>query len=167
MENFLQAWGALSSLKLSSRNYSKPGKMAPLLKDASVEFPQDVRKCNLQSSHNTNNQYLEHNLPHQNLGETNSSYSETASCRGNSFRSGSACAENAGREGGQNETKPSMLYNSHIQVVGQSSGTCNVHTGQVKELVGAFPNGTDDDDILEVIHAIFVKQQISICSSVN
>lgn len=146
-----KAWGALSSLKLSSRNYSKPGKMAPLLKDASVEFPRDVRKCNLQSSHNTNNQYLEHNLPHQNLGETNSSYSETASCRGNSFRSGSACAENAGREGGQNETKPSMLYNSHIQVVGQSSGTCNVHTGQVKELVGAFPNGTDDDDILEDI----------------
>ncbi|RVW76305.1 ATP-dependent DNA helicase Q-like 4A [Vitis vinifera] len=103
-----KAWGALSSLKLSSRNYSKPGKMAPLLKDASVEFPRDVRKC-------------------------------------------SACAENAGREGGQNETKPSMLYNSHIQVVGQSSGTCNVHTGQVKELVGAFPNGTDDDDILEDI----------------
>ena len=55
-----------------------------------------------------------------------------------------------------------MLCNSHIQVVGQSSGTRNVHTGHVKELVGAFPNGTNDDDILEVIHAIFVKQQISI-----
>ena len=55
-----------------------------------------------------------------------------------------------------------MLCNSHIQVVGQSSGTRNVHTGHVKELVGAFPNGTNDDDILDVIHAIFVKQQISI-----
>lgn len=153
----MQAWDALSSLKFSSRNYSKPGKMALVLEKASVEFSQDVRKYNLQSSYSINS-----NLPHQNLGETNSRYNEIASCRGNSSESGSgsASAANAGQGRGQSETKPSMLYNSHVQVTFQSSGMCDVRTGQVREMTNAFPNRTDDDDILEVIHAIFVKQYI-------
>ena len=156
----MQAWNALSSLKLSSRNYSKPGKMAPLLKEASVEFPQDVRKCNLQSSYNLNSQHVDHNLPHQNLSKTNSSCSEISSCRGNPFQSGSACAANAGQGHGLSETKSSKLYNSHIQVTFQSSGMRNVHTDRVKEFVDAFSHGTDDDDILEVIHVIFVKRYL-------
>lgn len=100
-----------------------------------------------------NSQYLDHNLLHQISGETNPSYSGIASCNGNSFQSGNACAANAGQGGGQSEAKWSMLYNSHKQEMGQSFGTLG-HTGKVKQ---SFPSGIEDDDILEVITIIFVK----------
>ncbi|XP_024961474.1 ATP-dependent DNA helicase Q-like 4A [Cynara cardunculus var. scolymus] len=53
-----KAWQALSNLKLSSRNYIKPGKSRPLANDGGTASFQDVRRATQQCSSNVNNTIL-------------------------------------------------------------------------------------------------------------
>ncbi|KAL7585237.1 hypothetical protein Lser_V15G46163 [Lactuca serriola] len=84
-----KAWQALSNLKLSSRNYIKPGKSRPLANNGgstSASF-QDVRKPTQQFSSNVNNKNLGQNQAHQ----SNETYVAEASGRlGTMFSGGYA-----------------------------------------------------------------------------
>lgn len=53
-----KAWQALSNLKLSSRNYIKPGKSRPLANDGGTASFQDGRRATQQCSSNVNNKTL-------------------------------------------------------------------------------------------------------------
>ncbi|XP_071729839.1 ATP-dependent DNA helicase Q-like 4A [Rutidosis leptorrhynchoides] len=53
-----KAWQAFSNLKLSSRNYIKPGKTRPLTNNGGTVFIQDVRRPTQQCSSDVNNKTL-------------------------------------------------------------------------------------------------------------
>uniref|UniRef100_A0A5B7ATW1 DNA 3'-5' helicase n=1 Tax=Davidia involucrata TaxID=16924 RepID=A0A5B7ATW1_DAVIN len=164
-----KAWQALSSLQLSCRNYIKPGKTAPLVKDVSANLSQVVRRTSQQCTSVMNNKFSGHMQTHQNFGETNVKLGESTTCMDASFPSGctnvaatgkvvngqsvgpTSMLNNSRKVVSQSVGHTSMLGNSHAQVI---NGLSNNHTSHASQLNGpkdTFPDGIDDDDILENI----------------
>lgn len=147
MENFCQAWHVLSNLRISSRNYVRPGKTVQL-KDVSGENSLDTGEATLQSS-STIHRSMGSAQTHQYFNSTNASANGTASSTINYFpATGNNAAEPRKIVGMESGIRPSVM-NSHSQIPGGSVSNHSVHTSHVKEAVVA--TDIDDDDILEVI----------------
>ncbi|KAA8545503.1 hypothetical protein F0562_020287 [Nyssa sinensis] len=150
-----KAWQALSSLQLSCRNYVKPGITAPLVKDVSANLSQDVRRTSQQCTSVMNNKFSGHMRTHQNFSETNAKAAklgESTMCMGTSFPSGCPVVAAAGMVvNGQSEGHTSVLDNSHAQVINGLSSNHTAHASQLNGSEDTFPDGIDDDDILENI----------------
>ncbi|XP_059648178.1 ATP-dependent DNA helicase Q-like 4A [Cornus florida] len=142
-----KAWQVLSSLRLSGRNYIKPGKTAPLVKDVSSNSFQDVRRTTQQCASGVNNNISGHIRTHQNFTKTNARIGESMNFVGTSFPLGSSHVATAGSE--KNEGCTLMLNNSRIQFKSALSSNHTVHSSQMKGSEDTTPGGIDDDDILE------------------
>ncbi|MFS7979105.1 putative DNA helicase [Helianthus anomalus] len=70
-----KAWQALSSLKLSSRSYTSPGKSRPVAKDGDTASFQDFEPATQQCSSDANKSHAESTLADQNLDDTDIKYS--------------------------------------------------------------------------------------------
>lgn len=147
---FWQAWQALSNLRLSSRNSIKPGKSVPLVKDVNSTSFQDVRRANQQCSSELNNKHSGQISTHQTFHGSNTNYGES-NCMFTSLPSGTIDAAEAGKSR-QTEGYSSMFNNSRAREINGSSSSDNTLARQMNGLNGTFPEGMDDDDILEVIH---------------
>lgn len=147
---FWQAWQALSNLRLSSRNYIKPGKSVPLVKDATSTSFQDVRRASQQCSSELNNKHSGQIRTHQTFNGSNTNSGES-NCMSTSLPLGTTDVAEPGKSR-QNEGYSSMFNNSHARTINGSSSSDNTHARQMNELNGTFPEAMDDDDILGVIH---------------
>lgn len=155
----LQACQAISSIKLSSSKYIKPGRSTPLVKDVgTIPFEDTKRKCP-QNLTGTNYNFLGHmprhissiasNMaPGKPQGMTNSSPSETFS---------SAEAEKAFCR--QSIGQVPIPNHSHLHVIDGISNKQTTHASTVNGFQKPFSDdiGDDDDDILKVILVSFKK----------
>lgn len=154
MGEFWQAWYALSNLKVSSRNYARPGKTVEV-KNASAEFDHDVGRTAVVSSWCINKSSVPMQT-HQYIDESNAKLSEAATCLRSGFWSSNDNVADAGISlSGKSQFTESLVIKSHSQMSGGSFSNNIVHTSQPKECLNKLVNemdGDDDDDgILEVI----------------
>lgn len=143
METLWQAWQSLSNLQISGRNYLKPGRSLPLVKDNNSEFSQDVKKSTSQSANDVARNVSERRQTHQQFGETHGSISV----------------------GRQSEWKSSMDFTSQAQRVNKSFSAHTLHTTQVKFSMDACGNNIDDDDDDDILEVIHVNQAIRFLAS--
>ncbi|KAK6915964.1 DEAD/DEAH box helicase domain [Dillenia turbinata] len=144
--NIEKAWQSLSRLQVSSRNYVRPGKSAPTVKDA--DMSQDAIKCKLRCSSNVNKSA-------ESL-ESKTSYTEATvksvglmRFTGNSFPSMNSEVTGAGEGvGRQSKWQASMQCNAQIN---KTSGNHADFVAPVNASSEAFVHAVDDDDILESI----------------
>ncbi|XP_015878953.3 ATP-dependent DNA helicase Q-like 4A isoform X1 [Ziziphus jujuba] len=142
-----KAWHVLSNLRISCRNYVRPGKSGQV-KGVSDENSNDIGKATLPSSSNIHRS-IESMQKQQYFNETNVRVSETGNCTGNYFRPTSVSSSEPGKDFGVQSQIRASVMNSHCQVSGGSFGNCGFHSSHVKEKVLA--SNMDDDDILENI----------------
>lgn len=149
--SFWQAWQVLSSGQLSCRNYVKPGKTVPVLKDVSIQSSQNVRRTTQQSPSDIENKFSGHIPTHKDSSGTNAKFSsEPTKCMGTSFPFHPSEVDEAGKVArGQNEGYRSTVNSFHAQTTNETFGNHMAHTNQANGLSHAC---TDDDDILEVIY---------------
>lgn len=158
VENFWQAWHALSSLQISSRSYIRPGKTGAL-KNANDDLSHDVgRRSTLQSSSNAS-KYSER-MPAQNLSATTAKNSVSARNEGNFLPADNARPVQAGNDRGwQTQVNGSRVNSIQSNVLPGSFSNRIVHTSQTKRyeenLAGCID---DDDDLFKVIHTIVSLQ---------
>lgn len=131
-----KAWQSLSNLQISGRNYLKPGRSLPLVKDNNSEFSQDVKKSTSQGANDVARNVSERRQTHQQFGETHGSISV----------------------GRQSEWKSSMDFTSQAQRVNKSFSAHTLHTTQVKFSMDACGNSIDDDDDDDILENIDVDQ---------
>lgn len=138
-----QAWQLLSSLQLSSRNYSKPGKTLPLSKDMNAFSSQSSRRTTQQclsgfkstaASHNQNCQSFSNG--DERTGDSNNRLSSSFPL--NTFEA---------KESRNSWTSDTLQR----QTINCAAGKSAVHTN-ARNVPSSFHDGVDDDDILEVIH---------------
>lgn len=145
-----KAWQVLSSGQLSCRNYVKPGKTVPVLKDVSIQSSQNVRRTTQQSPSDIENKFSGHMPTHKDSSGTNAKFSsEPTKCMGTSFPFHPSEVDEAGKVArGQNEGYRSTVNSFHAQTTNETFGNHMAHTNQANGLSHAC---TDDDDILENI----------------
>ncbi|GMP39290.1 hypothetical protein CsSME_00010182 [Camellia sinensis var. sinensis] len=147
-----KAWQVLSSRHLSCRNYAKPGKTVPVVKDVNANALQNVRRTTQQSLSNVNNSFSGHMQTHTNLSGTNAKIGESTQCIGVSFPlHPSSVAEDGKVSKGQNERYTSMINSSFARATNGISSNHMAQTSQVKGSVDMSPDCIGDDDILENI----------------
>ncbi|KAL7205828.1 hypothetical protein ACSBR2_018699 [Camellia fascicularis] len=147
-----KAWQVLSSHHLSCRNYAKPGKTVPVVKDVNANALQNVRRTTQQSLSNVNNSFSGHMQTHTNLSGTNAKIGESTQCIGVSFPlHPSSVAEDGKVSKGQNERYTSMINSSFARATNGISSNHMAQTSQVKGSVDMSPDCIGDDDILENI----------------
>lgn len=147
-----KAWQVLSSHHLSCRNYAKPGKTVPVVKDVNANALQNVRRTTQQSLSNVNNSFSGHMQTHTNLSGTNAKIGESTQCIGVSFPlHPSSVAEDGKVSKGQNERYTSMINSSFARATNGISSNHMAQTSQVKGSVDMSPDRIGDDDILENI----------------
>ncbi|XP_057464955.1 ATP-dependent DNA helicase Q-like 4A isoform X2 [Actinidia eriantha] len=147
-----KAWQVLSSGQFSCRNYVKPGKTVPVVKDINDKSSQNVRKTTQQSP-----SYKQNNIPgcmqiHKNSSGTNAKLNEPAKCTGSSLPfHPSNVAETGKVARGQNEGYTPTCNRFHAQATNGIFRNRIVSTSQAKGSGGTSPDCIDDDDILENI----------------
>ncbi|KAL6176388.1 hypothetical protein ACLB2K_053022 [Fragaria x ananassa] len=157
-----KAWYALSNLKVSSRNYARPGKTVEV-KNASAEFDHDVGRTAVVSSWCINKSSVPMQT-HQYIVESNAKLSEAATCLRSGFWSSNDNVADAGISlSGKSQFTESLVIKSHSQMSGGSFSNNIVHTSQPKECLNKLVNemdGDDDDDgILENIDVDHIVEQ--------
>ncbi|KAL5562840.1 hypothetical protein UlMin_032587 [Ulmus minor] len=139
-----RAWQVLSNLKISSRNYVKPGKTVRV-KNVGAENSHDVGKTTLQRSSDIESTSA-HTQTHQYFGVTNTRVGESTNCTNNHFPSSNIKAAEGGKSvGGPSQTRASVVYNSHP---GGSFSNHNFQTSQVKVSEKFMVTDMDEDEIL-------------------
>ncbi|KAK3016325.1 hypothetical protein RJ639_007305 [Escallonia herrerae] len=164
--NSLQAWQALSRLKLSSKNYVKPGKSAPLVKDACTSSFQGVRRNNQQCSSDANNSFSGQTRSHQSFSESCPKFGESG-CMGTSLQSGTTdLAESGNVVSRQSWGYGSVPNHAHAGVINGSSSNGTPRASQMNGYQETFPDSMNDDDILENLDVdqIVMKHYQSTCT---
>ena len=147
MEIILQAWHALSTLQISSRNYIRPGKSGPV-KNVSEDLSGNAgQRATFQSSCS---KYSEGVDAQKNLSGKNS---EAAKHMGNVISADNASyVQSRNNKGWPSDIKASSgAGTKQSNVLDGSSVNHNVKTCQTKEFVETSTDYIDDDDLIEVI----------------
>lgn len=152
--SFWQAWQVLCSGQLSCRNYVKPGKTVPVLKDVSNQSSQNVRRTTQQyqqSPSDIENKYSGHTQTHKDSSATNAKFiNEPSKSMGTSFPFHPSEVDKVGNVArGQNEGYRSTVNSFHAQNKNETFSNHMAHTNQAN---GLSRDCLDDDDILEVIN---------------
>lgn len=148
MENFWQAWHALSNLQISCRKSIKPGKTV-LVKNLSDNASHDVGRTISQSSFDIDRS-SEHMQTHKIFSETNGKISQPGRCVDNHFASTNVRDVEAEKSvAGQSQIRTSIVNNS--QILDRSFSSRAVHIDHVRESAEILA-GDVDDDILEVFY---------------
>lgn len=145
----LQAWHALSTLQISSRNYTRPGQTGPV-KNVSEDLSGNVgQRPTFQSSSNIS-KYSEGVYAQKNLSGKNS---EAAKHMGNVIPADNASHVQSGNnQGWPSDIKASSGVNTNqSNVLAGSFVNHTVQTCQTKEFVETSADYIDDDDLIEVI----------------
>lgn len=127
-----KAWDVLSSFQMSRRNYTKPGRTVPLVKDVSGSFPQDREGTTFRSSFDACNKFSEPMQTHQNFSDSYAKIGDTARHTDNSFPFGNIHVVEAGKSVmGQSESKASVLYHSHADGLEDDELLENIDVDQI------------------------------------
>lgn len=145
----MQAWQLLSSLRLSSKSYTKPGKTLPLTIDASASAIGKSGQANKKWSSNVNSTSFEHAPLHQNFSISNNEVGESRKSVGASFPSNAQVGNFVTR---QNTVYTSMANTSQNHPSDRSASSGADDANKINGSNRTFVAGVDDDDILEVIH---------------
>lgn len=147
----MQAWQLLSSLRLSSKSYTKPGKTLPLTKDVSASALGKSGQANQQWSSNVNSTSFGHAPLRQNFSSSNNEIRESRKSAGTSFPSHAQVGNFVTR---QNSIYTSMANTCQNRPSDGSTSSSADDINKIKGSNGTFVSGIDDDDddILEVIH---------------
>ncbi|GFY88536.1 DNA helicase [Actinidia rufa] len=146
-----KAWQVLSSGQFSCRNYVKPGKTVPVVKDINDKSSQNVRKTTQQSPSYKQNNITGCMQIHKNSSGTNAKLNEPAKCTGSSLPfHPSNVAETGKVARGQNEGYTPTCNRFHAQATNGIFSNRIVSTSQAKGSGGTSPDCIDDDDILEL-----------------
>ncbi|KVH93498.1 DNA helicase, ATP-dependent, RecQ type [Cynara cardunculus var. scolymus] len=144
-----KAWQALSNLKLSSRNYIKPGKSRPIAKDGDTASFRDVERATQQCSSEANNKSTRSTWGDQHSNEINIMHSKPRRMT-DLFASVTTSVTEAGRA----ETMQSGGYvlNS-TNVCGRDEGGIHKNHAKISSHLHGLQEidagGIDDEDILQ------------------
>lgn len=154
LEWFWQAWHTLSSLKISCRNYIRPGVSIPVENAGSDTSRNFCRRATLQSS-SGHSKFSEPMHNHQNHSQTSVKASEPVRCTGSFLPSHDVRAMEAGNGlVGSNESKASVVNNSDIKFSDGSFSNHSLHASQKNESAEVLADDIDDDEILKVTHVV-------------
>nr|GLL23897.1 ATP-dependent DNA helicase Q-like 4A isoform X1 [Ipomoea trifida] len=143
-----KAWQLLSSLRLSSKSYTKPGKTLPLTIDASASAIGKSGQANKKWSSNVNSTSFEHAPLHQNFSISNNEVGESRKSVGASFPSHAQVGNFVTR---QNTVYTSMANTSQNHPSDRSASSGADDANKINGSNRTFVAGVDDDDILEHI----------------
>ncbi|KAK4401971.1 ATP-dependent DNA helicase Q-like 4A [Sesamum angolense] len=147
-----KAWQLLSSLKLSSRNYTKPGKSLPLSKDVNAFISQSSRRTTQQCSSVLKRTVPECNQNYQSFSRGDVKTSEPNKNSGSSFPSHIFEVEETRQVTvGQKGSHPLMTDGLQRQTINCSASKSEMHTSAANGPKSASTDGIDEDDILENI----------------
>ncbi|KAJ4717333.1 DNA helicase, ATP-dependent [Melia azedarach] len=146
-----KAWHTLSSLKISCRNYIRPGVSIPVENAGSDTSRNFCRRATLQSS-SGHSKFSEPMHNHQNHSQTSVKASEPVRCTGSFLPSHDVRAMEAGNGlVGSNESKASVVNNSDIKFSDGSFSNHSLHASQKNESAEVLADDIDDDEILKNI----------------
>ncbi|XP_059313580.1 ATP-dependent DNA helicase Q-like 4A isoform X2 [Lycium ferocissimum] len=142
-----KAWKLLTSLKLSPKSYTRPGKTLQLTKDTNT-FSQHSHHTQALRSSDGNCASARRRPVHQGVGE-NSENSDSTTYAGNCFPShSSGVAETGNVVNRQNGVDTSVANNSHARGVGEISSSHAIGVSKTRESYSAGADGVEEDDIL-------------------
>lgn len=150
IDNFWQVCQIISSIKLSSRNYIKPGRSLPLSKDVNTVSSEDGRRKNLLTSTDANNNFSSYMGTHQ-----NSTAIKTRIGKNNGLDSlllSSTPVVPVKASSRQNEVHGSMHNYSHESFINGLSNNHIAHATPVNGFQNKIPDDIVDDDLLEVVN---------------
>lgn len=153
----MQACQAISSIKLSSSKYIKPGRSTPLVKDAATIPFEDTKRKYPQNLGGTNNNFLGHMPRHVSSVASNMApvkpQGMASSSPSGTFSSSEAEKAACRQSNGQFP----IPNHSHLHVIDGLSNKQTFHASTVNGFQKPFSDdiGDDDDDILEVILVSF------------
>ncbi|GAV61187.1 DEAD domain-containing protein/Helicase_C domain-containing protein/HRDC domain-containing protein/RQC domain-containing protein [Cephalotus follicularis] len=141
-----KAWHVLSSLQLSCRTYTRPGKTV-FVKNDSDDFSNDVRRSTFQSLSNTNksSEYMRTN---ENFTESNVKINGPARNLGNPLSSTNVRVAEARKDSAIKVSIPSVVSNNRMSV---SNDTLYARKTEESAKVLTDDIDDDDDDILKNI----------------
>ncbi|KAK4438311.1 ATP-dependent DNA helicase Q-like 4A [Sesamum alatum] len=147
-----KAWQLLSSLQLSSRNYTKPGKTLPLSKDVNAFTSQSSRRTTQQCSSVLKSAVAGCNQNYQSFSRGDVKTSEPNKSLGSSFRPHIFEVEETRQVMvGQKGSHPLMTDGLQRQTINCTTSKSEVHASAANGPKSASTVGIDDDDILENI----------------
>ncbi|KAL0422268.1 UNVERIFIED_CONTAM: ATP-dependent DNA helicase Q-like 4A [Sesamum latifolium] len=147
-----KAWRLLSSLQLSSRNYTKPGKSLPLSKDVNAFISQSSRRTTQQCSSVLKSTVAECNQNYQSFSRGDVKTSEPNKNLGSSFPSHIFEVEETRQVMvGQKGSHPLMTDGLQRQTINCIGSKSEMHASAANGPKSASTDGIDEDDILENI----------------
>ncbi|KAL0365035.1 UNVERIFIED_CONTAM: ATP-dependent DNA helicase Q-like 4A [Sesamum angustifolium] len=147
-----KAWQLLASLKLSSRNYTKPGKSLPLSKDVNAFISQSSRRTTQQCSSVLKRTVPECNQNYQSFSRGDVKTSEPNKNSGSSFPSHIFEVEETRQVMvGQKGSHPLMTDGLQRQTINCTASKSEMYTSAANGPKAASTDGIDEDDILENI----------------
>ncbi|KAK4339909.1 hypothetical protein RND71_041371 [Anisodus tanguticus] len=142
-----KAWKLLTSLKLSPKSYTRPGKTLQLTKDNNT-FSQHSHHTQAPHASDGNCASARCRPVHQGVGE-NCENSDSTRYAGNCFPShSSGVAETGNVVNRQNGLDASVANNSHARGVGEISSSHAIGVSKTRESYSTGADGTEEDDIL-------------------
>lgn len=142
-----KAWKLLTSLKLSPKSYTRPGKTLQLTKDTNT-FSQHSHHTQILRASDGNGALARCRPVHQGVGE-NGENCDLTRYAGNSFPPhSSGVAETGNVVNRQSGVDTSVVDNSHARGVGEISSSHAIGVSKTQELHTTCADGTEEDDIL-------------------
>lgn len=135
---------------MSSRNYIKPGRSSPLVKDVNTLSLEDSRRKSPRTSSDVNKSF---NTTDLGIGKSK--------CIGSSFPSGTFDVVDSGNAASRKSEGYTSLHSySHSSVISGLSSNQTAHASPVNGIQNTFPDGIADDDIVEVMHNVGSKDGV-------
>ncbi|KAF3637063.1 ATP-dependent DNA helicase Q-like 4A, partial [Capsicum annuum] len=142
-----KAWKLLTSLKLSPKSYTKPGKTLPLTKDTNT-FSQHSHHTQIQRASDGNSAPARCRPVHRGVGE-NGENTDSTRFAGNCFPpNSSGAAESGNFVNRQSGVDTSVANISHARGIGDVSSSHAIGVSKTRESYSTCAEGTEEDDIL-------------------
>lgn len=149
-----QAWHQLSSLQLSSRSYTKPGKTRPLTNDVSTFISQSPRQTTQQFQSDLKSTAAGQDQNNQIYSKGDVQTSEPNKSLGSCFPPHAFEVKEARQVVIRQKCSHSSTSDiSQRETINGTASKSAVHASARNGPKSSFSDGIDDDDILEVIHA--------------